>query len=377
MAGCRPQLRRLSSQRVTCVALPSDPGSGRSDVQMIEGFMLRDQSKLREFWAGRRVLVTGAAGFTGRNLANTLANIGADVTAFVRKGGSYAEFHPDVLEFQGDLTSKRDRLTALDDADTVFNLAAVFRQVAKGEEYLRSVHVDAPVQLLRLSKESGVRRFVHTSTIGVHGHVDGDAIDETGEFAPGDDYQRTKLEGELAVRITGDEIGMPWTVIRPCGIYGVGDTRFLKLVKPIARRHFVMIGSGDTHMHFTHVRDLVIGHLLAGMKDEALGESFFIGDERSIRLNELSAIIAKSLHVPRPTMHIPYAPIHAAAYACEMLFKPFGAEPPLHRRRVKFFSNNRSFKIDKAKARLGYQPSVPVRRGMAEMIDWYRSEGLI
>lgn len=344
---------------------------------MIEGFMLRDQAKLREFWGGRRVLVTGAAGFTGRNLTNTLANIGAEVTAFARKGGSLAKYHPDVLEFQGDLASKRDCETALADVDTVFNLAAVFRQVAKGEELLRSVHVDAPVQLMRLSKQAGVRRFVHTSTIGVHGHVDGDAIDETGEFAPGDDYQRTKLEGELAVKKTGDDIGMPWTVIRPCGIYGVGDTRFVKLVKPIARRHFVMIGSGETHMHFSHVRDLVIGHLLAGMKDEALGETFFIGDKRSIRLNELSAIIAKIVDVPRPRIRIPYSPIHLAAYACEKLFQPLGAEPPLHRRRVKFFSNNRSFKMDKAMDQLGYQPTVPVRRGMAEMIDWYRSEDLI
>jgi dihydroflavonol-4-reductase len=57
--------------------------------------------------------------------------------------------------------------------------------------------------------------------------------------------------------------------------------------------------------------------------------------------------------------------------------KPFGIEPPLHRRRIKFFKNNRAFNISKAKRVLGYAAQVELDEGMRRTVDWYRSEGLL
>jgi nucleoside-diphosphate-sugar epimerase len=56
---------------------------------------------------------------------------------------------------------------------------------------------------------------------------------------------------------------------------------------------------------------------------------------------------------------------------------PFGVEPPLHRRRVRFFKNNRAFDIAKARQRLGYDPKVSLTEGMSRTVAWYREEGLL
>ncbi|WP_299819346.1 NAD-dependent epimerase/dehydratase family protein [uncultured Jannaschia sp.] len=329
------------------------------------------------FWSDRQVLVTGAGGFTGSHLARRLAAEGARVRAFVRRGGSRRDLPPEVEVFEGDLTDAADCARAVEGADTVFHVAAVFRQVGGGRAVLEAVHVDATDRLIRAARDAGCRRFVHTSTMGVHGHVKRGPGDETTEFSPGDDYQETKLEGELLARRVGDEIGQPWTVVRPCGIYGPGDTRFMKMIRPIARGRFVMIGDGTPHYHFVYIDDLVEGFLLAGEKAEGAGEVFLIGGPSKPTLNELARTIAELLGVKPPRARVPVGLVMNAGRLCEALCKPLGIEPPLHPRRVAFFTKNRDFDLSKAREKLGYAPKVDHREGFRRVIEWSRGQGLL
>ncbi len=329
------------------------------------------------FWENRKVLVTGAGGFTGSNLCNKLASENAQVTAFLRSNGSKRELHPSIEVVTGDLTKPQDCIRAMQGIDTVFNVAAVFRNVKGSEQQLRDIHVHATENLIRAAKKEGCRRFVHTSTMGVHGHVkDGPGNEET-EFSPGDAYQETKVEGELLAFKLAKELDLELTVIRPCGIYGPGDTRFLKLVKPIKKRQFFMIGSGNTHYHFVYIDDLVNGYMLAGEKPGAVGEAFLIGGKDAPTLNELARKIAEIQNAPAPKFKIPVWPIYYAGWACEIIFGLFKIEPILHRRRVAFFTKNRDFTIAKAQNLLGYEPKVGLEQGLTSLINWYESEGLI
>lgn len=332
---------------------------------------------MSEFWNSRKVLVTGAAGFTGYNLSLKLHEVGANVRAFVRAEGSTRDFPEGIEVFRGNLTSSEDCHRACEGIDTIFHVAAVFRRVKGGREEVEAVHVGATEDLVRAAQHHGCRRFVHTSTMGVHGHVEDGPGDENSPFSPGDDYQETKVEGELKALQLGKKLGVPVAVVRPCGIYGPGDIRFLKIVRPVKNRRFIMIGSGEAHYHFVYIDDLVQGYLLAGEKDSAIGESFLIGGEESPTLNELVQLIADLLDVSPPRWRIPVAPIYFAGWICELICMPFHIEPILHRRRVAFFTKNREFRIDKAKRLLGYQPQTTLREGFQRMIDRYREDKLI
>jgi len=332
---------------------------------------------MSKFWQGRHVLVTGAGGYTGFNLALHLAHAGGVVRAFLRKGGSARTFPDDIEVFEGDLTSIEDCRQACNDVDTVFHVAAVFRQVKGTREELEEVHVGATENMIRAARDAGCRRFVHTSTMGVHGHVKDGPGNEESPYSPGDDYQETKLEGELLALRLGAELGLPVAVVRPCGIYGPGDTRFLKMVKPVSRGRFIMIGSGETHYHFAYIDDLVQGFMLAGEKEAAVGEAFLIGGEESPTLNELVQAIASNLGMKPPRWRIPVWPVYWSGWLCEKLCKSIGVEPPLHPRRVAFFTKNREFSVDKAKRLLGFEPKVSLEDGFGRMIDWYRQNNLL
>ena len=332
---------------------------------------------MNNFWQSRNVLVTGAAGYTGYNLSLKLHQLGASVRAFVRQDGSNKEFPQGIEVFRGDLTNSDDCARAVESIDTVFHVAAVFRRVKGGRAEIEAVHVGSTEDLIRAAKHNRCRRFVHTSTMGVHGHVVQGPGDENSPFSPGDDYQDTKVEGELRAFELARELGVPLSVVRPCGIYGPGDIRFLKIVKPVLQGRFIMIGSGEAHYHFVYIDDLVQGFLLAGEKEQAVGESFLIGGDESPTLNELVSLIASILGVKPPRWHIPVWPIYYLGWACEIVCKVIRVEPILHRRRVAFFTKNREFRIDKARQKLGFRPEVTLNDGFSRMIEWYKEQDLL
>jgi nucleoside-diphosphate-sugar epimerase len=79
--------------------------------------------------------------------------------------------------------------------------------------------------------------------------------------------------------------------------------------------------------------------------------------------------------VQRPRLHLPVWPFHAAGAICEAVCAPLGLEPPLHRRRVDFFTKSRAFDISRARAEIGYAPQVSLRDGIRRTLAWYRGEG--
>jgi nucleoside-diphosphate-sugar epimerase len=325
-----------------------------------------------------RVLVTGATGFTGSHLVRRLVDRGDRVTAFARASSRTKELAELGVEVRTvDIRDRADVARHMETFDRVYHIAAAFRtQHADMEEFGR-VNVEATGHLLEAAEDRGVGRFVHCSTVGVQGEIEDPPATEEHPFRPGDPYQTTKLEGEMLAREAMDAGAMEVTVVRPVGIYGPGDRRFLKLFRPIARRRFVMIGSGEVLYHLTYVEDLVEGILLAGEHPAAPGQVFTLGGARYTTLNELTRLIAEALEVPPPRVRIPYAPVHLASVVCDRVFRSVGLSPPLYPRRVEFFSKDRAFDISKARNLLGYEPRVDLEEGLRRTAQWYREEELI
>ena len=328
--------------------------------------------------ARRRTLVTGGTGFTGSHLVRSLLADGYDVRVVSRKRErAIAALGNSVDVIEGDLAHPEVAARAVAGCGTVYHLAAAFREPGIKPRRYREVHVDATKYLLEAAKAEGVERIVHCSTIGVHGHVGNPPADEMSPFAPGDIYQETKADGERLALQLQREYALPLTVVRPTGIYGPGDLRLLKLFRPIARRRFVMVGSGEVFFHMVHVRDLVQGLRLVAASDAAIGETFIIGGEEYCTVRELVTRIARVWGVAVPSLRVPAWPLYAAGALCEAVTIPFGIDPPLYRRRVAFFTRSRAFRIDKAKRLLGYRPAVPLQAGLAETAEWYRAGGYV
>jgi nucleoside-diphosphate-sugar epimerase len=108
----------------------------------------------------------------------------------------------------------------------------------------------------------------------------------------------TKLEGERKAVAFGRESGLPVTIIRPCAIYGPGDMRLLKLFRIASRRIKWLLGDGRVFYHMVYVDDLSEAFLLAAIREDVAGETFIIGGQEVLSLDQLVDLIADELVRP-------------------------------------------------------------------------------
>jgi dihydroflavonol-4-reductase len=331
----------------------------------------------RPSWRDCRVLVTGATGFTGARLVERLCALGAQVVAVHRRDNIPACLHGRPIEWlRGEIFDEAVVRAACKDVQIVFHLAASYRQAGIADEVHRRVHVESTQLLAReLLGQQTLRRFVHVSTVGVHGHIANGPVDESAPMCPGDIYQQTKAEAERWIREFSALQGLPLTVMRPAAIYGPGDRRLLKLFRLAKLPVVPLIGPGQGHYHLIHVDDLVESLLLAGMDPRAAGEVFICGNAEPIRLKEVIREIAGHLGRQPRFLHLPMAPIFLAARFCEDLSRRLGLEPILYRRRVAFFTNERIFNTGKLRHVLGFREQYSNREGLRQVCDWYRENG--
>jgi len=323
-----------------------------------------------------RALVTGATGFTGWHLARRLKQDGHFVRVLVRPSSAHEHIDPLGVEVaRGDLRDPSAVRRAVDGVDTVYHIAAAYRDGSLSNAQMLQVNGHGAQLLVEMADRARVRRFVHCSTVGVHGDVKHPPADETAPIAPGDGYQRSKLVGERAVLAYQSHSGMGVSAFRPCAIYGPGDLRLLKWFQLVKKG--LMIGNGKPLYHMVYIDDLIDGILLCGTHARAVGEVFILGGDTWADLNTISRMIADALETTAPRWRIPFMPAYVAAALCELAFRPLGLDPPLYRRRIDFFRKNRAFDISKARRLLGYAPAVSLDEGIRRTGAWYRSKGLV
>jgi len=282
-----------------------------------------------------------------------------------------------VVATDGDLMDAASVRRAVEGVEVVYHIAATYREAGQPDSAYRAINVDGTRNILEAARAAKVTRVVHCSTGGVHGHIEHPPANEDAPFNPGDVYQETKLAAEKLAREFGAAHGVDVVVARPIGIYGPGDTRFLRMFRGLARGRFPMIGSGQAFYHLTFIDDLVAGFRLCGTVPGAQGRTYLLAGPRYTTLEQLVQMVARELNVAPPRVHLPVWPFWTAGLLCEMVCVPLRIEPPIYRRRVDFYTKSRAFDTTRARTELGYAPQVDLEEGIKRTATWYRSEGLL
>jgi nucleoside-diphosphate-sugar epimerase len=317
-------------------------------------------------------LVTGAAGFVGSELVRQLRDAGTPVRALVRRPEQQQELEAAGVEvFLGDITNPEQLKPAMEGVQGVYHIAALFRQADQPDETYRAVNIQGVQNVIDAANEAGVPRMIHCSTVGVHGHVEDPPADENAPFAPGDIYQRTKLEGEQLALKAFAQGPLQGAVIRPAMIYGPNDDRTKKLFRMIANGRFFYVGKGENLVHFIDVRDLARSFRLAMERETPPDGVYIISGKRAMPLKEFSGIVADQLGVSPPKLKIPVKPMQWAGSLCEAVCVPFGINPPLYRRRVDFYTKDRSFTSARAHQDLGFEPAREPEQEISDILESY------
>jgi nucleoside-diphosphate-sugar epimerase len=326
-----------------------------------------------------KVLVTGGTGFTGSHLTRRLLDRGHQVVVIdSQKGMCYDDLVKLGAKVHLGSITDRDLVNkAVKGCEVVHHVAAMFRQVNQPKQVYWDVNVEGTRVVLDAALRHGVRSVVNCSTQGVHGDIKHEPGDEHSPIAPADYYQYTKYEGEKVIpEFLGQ--GTKIVTLRPTAIYGPGDPdRYMIIFKKVKNGQFLMFGDGTTHYHPVYIDNLVDAFEVAAESKQGDGEAYIIGDEKYYSLNDLVTEVAHSLGVDLHIRHLPFWPLWTAALACEVVYKPLPQDPPLFRRRVDWFRQNRAFSIHKAQRDLGYKPKVGLEDGLAHTARWYLENGYL
>ena len=326
-----------------------------------------------------KIAITGATGFLGKSLAEDLAKKGHELYLHARseeKSKAIKDLATKLVIC--DICDEAAIKELVDSVDIVVHTVSNFRSASGPPESYTEINLNGTINAFERAREAGVKRFIHISTIGVLGDIRECPASETTEFNPGDNYQKTKLEAELYCRKQAEnkDLEMKLAVIRPCSLYGPGDMRMLKMFRMLKKGTFFVVGKCDANFHAVYIDDLIAGIELA-INDDSNNEVFILGGDKYISLKDYITIAAHAVGAKYPWIKIPFAPMYALSAVVEFACVPFGIEPPIFRRRVKFYRNNRAFDISKAKQKLGYAPGVSLEEGMKRTVDWYKTNGYL
>jgi NAD dependent epimerase/dehydratase len=314
-------------------------------------------------WQGRRVLVTGAAGFIGSHLAEALVRSGATVRAFVRYNSrndhgwleaSSTDVANEIEIYRGDLVNPEAVAGAVEGCEAVLHLGALIPipySYRHPREFV-DANVVATMNVLEAVRRNDVARLVHTSSSEVYGTPLTVPIAETHPLRPQSPYAATKVGADQLASSYWLSFETPVVIVRPFNTFGPRQTARAVIPTIVAQaltRDVIELGSTDTTRDFTYVEDTVRGIMRCGAVVGAEGEVINLGTgvETSVAdlVTRIAGLTDGSVEVTSVSerMRPPASEVERLVAA-----------------------------TDKAKMLLGWRPLVDLDEGLRRTIEWFR-----
>jgi NAD dependent epimerase/dehydratase len=256
----------------------------------------------------RKALVTGAGGFIGSHLVETLLAEGIEVRAFVHYNSRNSHGNLEFLAADarsaveivaGDIQDPFLVRRAVKGVDTVFHLAALigipYSYVAPA--HYAGVNVMGTLNVLQAALDEGVPRVVHTSTSETYGTAQYVPIDERHPLQGQSPYSASKIGADKLAESYHLSFGLPLVTVRPFNAYGPRQSARAiipaVISQAVAGQDKIQLGSLTPVRDLTYVADTVRGFIAAAHSDRAVGRVVNLGQGSGISIGELVARILK------------------------------------------------------------------------------------
>src|ERR1051326_7881449 len=323
-----------------------------------------------------RVLITGATGFIGSHLAETLSARGDSIRCLVRQTSDLKWIQHLPIEYiYGDLFDPKILREAVTGMDAVYHLAGVTKARTK-PEYFQGNQI-ATRNLLEATLEANpkIPRFIHISSqTAVGPSVNGTAVNEDSPCHPITTYGMSKLEAEKECLKLQDKL--PITIIRAPAVYGPRDKDVFEFFNTMNRGLQPMIGFNDKTVSLIHVKDLVDGIVLAGGHPKAIGQTYFISSERFYDWKEVGEVTGRIMNKKAIRIRIPEFAVYAIGAMSELVGFMTRKAMLLNLEKVRDIVQQAwTCDVSKAKQDLGFHESCTLETGIKNTVEWYRKQG--
>jgi UDP-glucose 4-epimerase len=315
--------------------------------------------------SGKRIVITGGAGFIGTTLARRLVDqneiVALDNLHRDSLGGTSLAEHPNFRFVQGDVLDDDLLAEVVEGATHVVHAAAIAGVDTVIESPVRTMRVNLigtynALEAALRTRET-IERLIEFSTSEVFGtyayKVDEEHVTTQGSVGEARwTYAVSKLAGEHLSRAYFDELGLPTVSVRPFNVYGpgqIGGGAIRAFIEAsLAGRDLVVHGDGSQIRAWCYVDDMVEALLLTLEHPNAVGESFNVGNARSaVTIYDLAQRIKRLTGAPG-----------------EIVFQP------IHYTDVELRIPN----VEKARQLLGFEAEVELDEGLERTIAWYREK---
>lgn len=320
------------------------------------------------------VLITGASGFIGRRLRDALLSANTDVVAIRRRGSPEAEVGRSVVADYQDVDGLTEIL-ASERPSYVLHVAGV----TKGRTYadFQSGNVTPTRSLLQALRRAELRveRFVHVSSLAAYGPSRVEApLSETDSPQPIEHYGRSKLEAE---RVVENEAGsVPWTIVRPAGVYGPGDVDYFNLFQSAMRGWNVFFGNRDRWMSLIYVDDCVRAILQSANRPQTLGKGYFVAQDEAVTWQRFQNEIVEAVPRKVRTLDLPGGLVSLGALGGELATLVDRKPRLLNFQKLKMGAQRAwTCNSDAAKTDFDFDARIGLSEGIRRTHDWYSRQG--
>lgn len=327
---------------------------------------------------GDRIFVSGATGFIGSRLVKRLAESGSTVHAFYR-----SESKANVIRqkgavlFKGDILDEDSIRSAMEGCDVAYHVAAFAGVWAKDSSLIFRQNVDGALNVVKAARDCGTRRVVITSTAGILGPSEGEAVNE--EVPVPDSfftsYEASKSQMEQALGALTD-LSPEVIIVNPTRVYGPGllseSNGVSRMIGKYLEGKWKLIpGDGNSSGNYVHVEDVVSGHILA-MEKGKTGERYILGGA-NISYNHLFELTRELGQVNFRLFHVPLWVMLSIASIMGLWTRLTGMAPLILPGLVRKFNHNWIVSSEKAIRELGYQP-LSARDGIRDTVRWFQEK---